>query len=163
MMNTAFLLTGSNLGNREDQLEKARKLISGQCGIISRVSSLYETAPWGKTDQPAFLNQALLLQTEFDAPRLLRELLNVENSMGRIRHEKYGPRIIDIDILFFNDEIIKLPHLTVPHPEIQNRKFALVPMNEIAPGLVHPILNKTIKNLLSTSKDKLEVKLLSKS
>ena len=113
-MNRAYLLTGGNLGNREDNLAKARELINGQCGIIITASSLYETAAWGKTDQPAFLNQALAVDTLLTAPQLLRRILKLEKQMGRVRKEKYGPRIIDIDILLFNEEKHDYKFLTLP-------------------------------------------------
>ena len=156
-MNTAYLLTGGNMGNRKDNLATACKHIGVQCGHIFNSSSLYETAAWGKTDQPAFLNQALEIQTELTAPQLLKKLLNIEKQTGRVRKEKYGPRIIDIDILLFNDEIHNFPLLKIPHPEMQNRRFVLVPLAEIAPEIIHPIFKKTIFELLAICPDKLEV------
>ncbi|MHA4807700.1 2-amino-4-hydroxy-6-hydroxymethyldihydropteridine diphosphokinase [Flavitalea flava] len=157
-MNISYLLIGGNQGDRMDQLAKARERITGSGCTIPEHSSVYETAAWGKTDQPAFLNQALLICTVLDAPALLAELLKIELAMGRRREEKYGARTIDIDILFFNKEIITLPQLVVPHPEIQNRRFALVPMEEIAPQWQHPVFNKTITRLLKDCQDKLDVK-----
>lgn len=157
-MNTAYLLTGGNLGNREENLTIARELITQHCGTIVHASSLYETAAWGKTDQPSFLNQALELQTAFNARQLIRKVLKIEKTMGRTREEKYGPRIIDIDILLFNEEIHDYRLLKLPHPEMQNRKFALLPLAEIAPDVFHPVLRKTIKGLLSECKDELPVK-----
>ncbi|MEO6613005.1 MAG: 2-amino-4-hydroxy-6-hydroxymethyldihydropteridine diphosphokinase [Chitinophagaceae bacterium] len=157
-MNRAFLLTGANLGNREENLAIARELLVQQCGMIARSSSLYETAAWGKTDQPAFLNQALELHTDLNARQLIRRILKVEKTMGRVREEKYGPRIIDIDILLFNQEKYNYHFLKLPHPEMQNRRFALLPLAEIAPGLLHPVLKKTITELLEECKDELPVK-----
>lgn len=157
-MNSAFLLTGGNLGDRKETLAKAKELIAAQCGTVAIVSSLYETAAWGNTDQPAFLNQALKVETTLSARQLMRRLLKLEKLMGRIRKEKYGPRIIDIDILLFNDETHDYPLLQLPHPEMQNRRFALLPLVEIAPDIVHPVLKKTIKQLLKECKDELEVK-----
>src|SRR5579863_1496888 len=104
MTNKAYLLIGGNEGERTDELALACLNIAEFCGPVTRKSSLYETAPWGKTDQPAFLNQALLLETSLPAPSLMKELLAIEERMGRKRVEKYGPRIIDIDMLFFNDD-----------------------------------------------------------
>ena len=157
-MNRAWLLTGGNLGIREENLARARELITMNCGSIIKSSSLYETAAWGKTDQPAFLNQALEVQTSLTARQLMRCILKVEKTMGRIRKGKYGPRIIDIDMLLFNNEKHNSPFLKLPHPEMQNRRFALLPLAEIAPDIVHPVFNKPITELLNECKDELEVK-----
>jgi len=157
-MNTAFLLTGGNLGDRKETLAQAKDLIAEQCGAVVATSSLYETAAWGNADQPAFLNQALQLETTLTARQLMRRLLKMEKLMGRVRKEKYGPRIIDIDILLFNNEVHNYPLLKLPHPEMQNRRFALLPLAEIAPTIVHPVLKKTTKQLLKECKDELEVK-----
>jgi 2-amino-4-hydroxy-6-hydroxymethyldihydropteridine diphosphokinase len=127
-------------------------------GSILLASSLYETDAWGKTDQADFLNQALEVSTELDAPEWLATLLAVEEKMGRRRLEKYGARIIDIDILFFNNSIIRDERLTIPHPEIQYRRFALAPMEEIAPFYTHPLLNRTVRELLADCSDPLTVK-----
>ena len=157
-MNNAFLLTGGNLGDRQQNLSTARTFITEQCGKIIAASSLFETAAWGNTDQPAFLNQALEISTLFNARQLIRRLLKIEKQMGRVRKEKYGPRIIDIDMLLFNNEIHNYHFLKLPHPEMQNRRFALLPLAEIAPDEIHPVLNKTITALLQECKDELEVK-----
>lgn len=156
-MNRAYLLIGGNMGDRFENLDKTRVLISGACGTIVKQSSVFETSAWGKTDQPDFLNQALELETALNARDLLKVLLATEQKMGRFRGEKYGPRIIDIDILLFNREIIDLPELKVPHPQMQNRRFALTPMAEIAPELIHPVLGKTMTRLLADCPDKLAV------
>ena len=158
-MNTAYLLIGGNLGDRKKNLEEACELLEQHCGNISTASSIYETAPWGKLDQPNFLNQALELKTELKARQLIRRILKVEKMMGRERKDKYDPRSIDIDILLFNDEIHNYPLLTLPHPELQNRRFALLPLTEIAPGKKHPLLNKTMIELLEDCPDKLKVTL----
>ena len=155
-MNKAYLLIGGNMGNREQNLGRAIDLL-GSAGKIMRQSDLYETAAWGKTDQPSFLNQAILLATALKARQLLEAVLHIEEKMGRKRDEKYGPRIIDIDILFYNSAIIREPGLMIPHPELENRRFALVPMHEIAPLVTHPLLKKTIAELLEECPDKLEV------
>ncbi len=157
-MNRAYLLTGGNMGNREENLATARALIAAHCGQISKASSLYETAPWGKTDQPAFLNQALAIDTLLNARQLMRRILKAEKLMGRVREEKYGPRIIDIDILLFNNETYNYHFLKLPHPEMQNRRFVLLPLAEIAPHIIHPVLNKTITQLLDECPDELAVK-----
>ncbi|HEX6191325.1 MAG TPA: 2-amino-4-hydroxy-6-hydroxymethyldihydropteridine diphosphokinase [Chitinophagaceae bacterium] len=157
-MNKAYLLTGGNLGDREKNLAHARFLIDMQCGSVGTVSSIYETAAWGNTDQPAFLNQALEVYTPLQARQLIRRILKTEKLMGRVREEKYGPRLIDIDILLFNDEIHNYPLLKLPHPEMQNRRFALLPLAEIAPDILHPVLKKTISELLLLCPDTLPVK-----
>jgi len=157
-MNKAYLLTGGNMGEREKNLDTAKQLVDEQCGKINLSSSLYETAAWGNTNQAPFLNQALIIETTMNAQHLLQQLLKIEKMMGRIREEKYGPRLIDIDILLFNDEIYNLPFLKVPHPELQNRRFALMPLAEIAGPLIHPVNKKSILKLLDECNDQLAVK-----
>ena len=157
-MNKAYILTGGNLGDREQNLARARELLNEQCGTITAASALYETAAWGNTGQPAFLNQALEIQTPHNARQLIRKILKVEKQMGRVRKVKYDPRIIDIDILLFNAEITNYPFLQLPHPEMQHRRFALLPLAEIAPGIIHPVLKKTIAELLTQCRDDLFVK-----
>jgi 2-amino-4-hydroxy-6-hydroxymethyldihydropteridine diphosphokinase len=156
-MNKAYLLIGGNIGDRQKMLSDARELISEYCGEITRTSSIYETAAWGKTDQKAFLNQALEVRTILTARQLMRKALKVEKLLGRERKEKYGPRTIDIDILLFNNELHNYPLLKLPHPEMQNRRFALLPLTEIAPDLIHPVFNKTIHQILQEVKDDLLV------
>ncbi len=157
-MNRAYLLIGGNLGNRENNFTITRGYIEQYCGPVTRSSSLYETAAWGKTDQPSFLNQALEIETELQAEHLMTQVLEIEKFMGRERKEKYGPRVIDIDILLFNNEQYDLPFLKIPHPEMQNRRFALTPLAEIAGDIQHPVLKKSIDQLLKECPDKLEVK-----
>jgi len=157
-MTKVYLLTGGNLGDRVAYLEKARELIAAQCGTLTAVSSLYETAAWGKEDQPAFLNQALELQTKLSARQLIRRILKLEKQMGRVREEKYGPRLIDIDILIYGSEIHDYPLLKVPHPELPIRRFALLRLQEIAADLIHPQLLQPISKLLELCPDPLEVK-----
>lgn len=157
-MNKAYLLIGGNTGNRGAFLQKATDLLESEVGHIIKKSSIYETAAWGKTDQPAFLNQALLLHTSFSAPQLMTLILETEEKMGRIRTEKYASRIIDIDILLFNKEIIESTHVHVPHPQLPNRRFALLPLKEIASRYKHPVLLKTITQLLKECPDRLEVR-----
>jgi 2-amino-4-hydroxy-6-hydroxymethyldihydropteridine diphosphokinase len=158
IMRTAYLLTGGNLGNRKENLSKAVSLINEQCGSLTRSSSIYETEAWGNTDQPSFLNQALEISTSLNARQLMRRVLKIEEELGRLRIEKLGPRVIDIDILLFENEIHDLRFLKIPHPEMQNRRFVLVPLAEIDPTLQHPVLKKTIAELLEECPDNLEVK-----
>jgi 2-amino-4-hydroxy-6-hydroxymethyldihydropteridine diphosphokinase len=159
-MNKVFLLIGGNIGDRLQNLHQAITGLLAVCGPVIQQSAVYETAAWGKTDQAAFLNQALLLTTSLTAQELITTILSVEEEMGRRRMEKFGPRVIDIDILFFNEEIINEPNLIIPHPQLQNRRFALAPMHEIAPALVHPVLHKTIEQLLAECPDELPVRRL---
>jgi len=157
-MRTAHLLIGGNLGNRKENLSKAVSLINEQCGPLTGSSSIYETEAWGNTDQPSFLNQALEISTSLNARQLMRKVLKIEEVMGRVRKEKLGPRIIDIDILLFENEIHDLRFLKIPHPEMQNRRFVLVPLAEINSALQHPVLKKSIAELLEECPDNLEVK-----
>jgi len=159
-MNQTYLLIGGNLGNRQKNLEKAMELIAAKAGQVGKSSSLYETEAWGMRDQPAFLNQVLVLFTKLDPRQLLSIILDIEHQMGRERTQKFGPRAIDIDILFYNEAIIDEPGLTIPHPQLHLRKFTLEPLHEIAPSLVHPVLNKTITDLLKDCPDPLAVKKL---
>jgi 2-amino-4-hydroxy-6-hydroxymethyldihydropteridine diphosphokinase len=156
-MNKAYLLTGGNMGNREKNLATAKKLITERAGKVTRASALYETAAWGKTDQPSFYNQALEVETSILPKDLLKLLLEIEMKLGRQRDEKYCPRTIDIDILLYGDQICNDPQLRIPHPELQNRRFALTPLAEIGPGLVHPVFKKSITELLAICTDTLEV------
>lgn len=159
-MNISYLLIGGNEGDKRGYLSRARRLIADAGAEILQTSALYETAAWGKTDQPSFLNQALRIRTLLDALPLMQTLLEIETTMGRVRSEKYGSRRIDIDMLFFNETIIGLPELTIPHPELHNRRFALTPMAEIAPDYIHPLLHRSIKDLLSACTDPLEVNII---
>jgi 2-amino-4-hydroxy-6-hydroxymethyldihydropteridine diphosphokinase len=159
VMHIAYLLTGSNLGERAHNLYTARRLINEQCGELKGQSCLYETEPWGLQEQNYFLNQALKLHTTITPQQLLKKILNIEKQMGRIRQEKYGPRIIDIDILFYDNIILHEQGLSIPHPQLQNRRFALQCMYDITPGLVHPVSGNTIQHLLRSCSDTLAVKI----
>lgn len=160
-MEAVYLLTGSNLGDRLDNLKKAKEYIEQACGRIITYSSIYQTAAWGKTDQPDFLNQVIELRTALNPEELLRSVLSIEKELGRVRKEKWGERIIDIDILYFGSRIVQSDTLLLPHPSIAQRRFVLAPLCEIAPGFVHPVVNKSNEQLLLICKDILPVKKLS--
>jgi 2-amino-4-hydroxy-6-hydroxymethyldihydropteridine diphosphokinase len=154
-MNKAYLLIGGNMGDRLANLENAKKAIEKDLGKILCTSSIYETAAWGIEDQPAFLNQALYIETKLDAKDLMNMLLQIEKNMGRIRLQPLGPRTIDLDIIFFNDEIMNTDNLTIPHPSMQKRNFVLTPLNEIAPDFIHPVFKRSIAQLLIDCEDSL--------
>jgi len=156
-MRTAYLLIGGNMGNRLAYLQQASDEIEAACGIITRRSAVYETEAWGLTDQPSFYNQALALESFHEPPLLMNELLGIEERMGRKRDIKMGPRIIDIDILLIDDLVQDTPQLSVPHPALALRRFALAPLAQIAAELVHPVLHKTIRQLLDECPDRLHV------
>ena len=144
----AYLSLGSNLGNREANLRDAIARLDA-VGTVSTISSFYETEPVDFLDQPWFLNCVVLLETDLPPQTLLRRLLEIERSLGRERLQPKGPRLIDIDILLFGDEIIHEPGLTIPHPALHQRRFVLEPLAQIAPGVVHPVLKKTAQELLA--------------
>jgi len=152
-MNNVCLLIGGNMGERMANLAAARNRINIDCGRITASSSIYETEAWGYKEQPAFLNQALAIETSLEAEKLMEEILKIEMALGRKREIPLGPRIIDIDIIYFNDEIINSSNLTIPHPSMADRKFVLTPLVEIAPAFIHPILLKTNQVLLKECGD----------
>jgi 2-amino-4-hydroxy-6-hydroxymethyldihydropteridine diphosphokinase len=156
-MNSVFLIVGGNLGNRKKNLQTAATFIDEQVGTIIQSSKIYETEPWGLSDQPAFYNQVHLVKSKLGAQTIIDTILEIEEKMGRVRTIKNAARIIDIDILFFNEEIIDEPNLIIPHREIANRRFVLMPLNEIAPLMIHPVVKKNISELLSECKDQLKV------
>ena len=158
MKNKTWLLLGSNIGNPLQQLSKARKYIQKGIGKICRESSIYTTAAWGKNDQPDFLNQVIVVETSLTAMEAMKTILSIEQKMGRVRTKKNAPRLIDIDILFYNKEIHSDKMLSVPHPLLQERRFVLVPLNELSPNLIHPVLRKTTHRLLTECTDPLPVK-----
>ena len=157
-MNRTYLLLGSNIGNSQQQLSKAVLNIEKKIGAIKRRSGIYQTEAWGKTDQPDFLNQIILVETILNPAQVMQTILAIEKEMGRVRTEKNAPRIIDIDILFFDKLIISEEDLIIPHPAIQIRRFVLIPLNELSPNFIHPILKKTNHQLLLKCPDKLDVK-----
>jgi len=143
-LKTVYLLLGSNLGNRKEILEKAIELLNLAVGFIILQSKAYETKPWGLIDQPDFLNLAVAAHTNLSPQEILKKTQFIEDQLGRVRNEKWGARLIDIDIIFFEHEIIDEPNLKIPHPLVHERDFALTPLAEIAPDLVHPVLGKTV-------------------
>jgi len=156
-MNSVFLITGGNIGNRRKNLQTAAALIEKQLGNIIQSSKIYETEAWGIRDQNSFYNQVHMIETELSANTLIKKILRIEEEMGRIRTIKNAARIIDIDILFFNDDIVNEQNLTIPHPEIINRRFVLMPLDEIAPAMIHPVYQKSIHQILLMCKDDLKV------
>ncbi|HNW36518.1 MAG TPA: 2-amino-4-hydroxy-6-hydroxymethyldihydropteridine diphosphokinase, partial [Candidatus Ozemobacteraceae bacterium] len=148
-MHTIFLGLGSNLGHREENLQHALDLLQAHVTDL-RVSSLYETAPVGLVDQPAFLNAVCTGTTNLTAPDLLLAMLGIEASLGRVRTLRWGPRIIDIDLLLYDALILQTPELTIPHPRMAERAFVLVPLAELAPDLVHPVLRLPLKSILAS-------------
>jgi 2-amino-4-hydroxy-6-hydroxymethyldihydropteridine diphosphokinase len=152
-----YILLGSNLGNREQNLSLALNKISTGVGRILAQSSIYQSEPWGISQQPQFLNQVVEVNSRNDPQQVLQKLLGIETELGRERLEKWGPRTIDLDILFFNDRVIQTEKLIVPHPGLQMRRFALVPLCEIAPNFFHPLLEKTCQQILKECTDSLKV------
>ena len=157
MIEGIYLLLGSNLGDREQNLTAAIQNISESAGPIIRISSIYQTKAWGIEDQEDFLNQVVVIETNLKPAELLAVILDIEVKMGRIREQKWGTRLIDIDILFYNDEIVDTPQLSVPHPGIPDRRFTLVPLVELNPDGLHPIENRSLSSLLASCSDQLEV------
>ncbi|RKR85227.1 2-amino-4-hydroxy-6-hydroxymethyldihydropteridine diphosphokinase [Mucilaginibacter gracilis] len=146
-MISVFLLLGSNIGNRGFFLNCAIAEIEKQVGNVLKRSKVHETLAWGKTDEPDYLNQVLEVETVLQPQQLLKTLLDIEKHLGRERKEKWGSRTIDIDILFYGNDVINQPDLIIPHPQLHKRKFTLEPLAEIAPAYVHPLLNQTIAQL----------------
>ncbi len=157
--NTYFLLLGSNQDSPNHQLKRARIALTQEVGQILAVSGTYQTAAWGMTEQDDFLNQVIRIESEHTSFEMLARIQKIERELGRERKMKWGPRLIDIDILYADQEVIQTEQLIIPHPEIQNRRFTLIPLCEIAPDFVHPILGKSNRQLLEICKDLLPVNL----
>lgn len=162
MEHQAYLLLGSNLGNRHAYLQHALRDIQSQCGPVFIRSAVYESEPWGFDSELSFLNQAVGIHTELSAPALLDTLLKIEKSYGRHRNGNggYESRSIDIDIMYYDKQIINSSQLRIPHPRLHLRRFVLVPLNEIAPAFTHPVLKKTNRELLLRTNDNSRVKSL---
>ena len=153
-MSSAYLLIGGNKGNRLKYLRSAVVLISQRIGNIIRSSSIYATEPYGFRDRQQFLNICVLVETTLSPHSILDIILQIETTLGRKRKpEKYVSRSIDIDILFYDDIMLQEPSLIIPHPELHKRNFTLIPMAEVSPGFIHPVLGKTISKLLEESSD----------
>ena len=161
-MEDIYLLLGSNLGDRETYLSKARKWIGRKIGRIENISCLYETASWGKTNQPEYINQVIHLKSILKPQKVLEAILSIEKKLGRERTEKWNSRTIDIDILFYGDQVINEPDLVIPHPHLHLRRFALAPLNELIPEFNHPLLNKNINDLFCSLNDTLAVRQIKK-
>lgn len=156
-MNRAYLLIGGNLGEKWKNLERTRELLREKAGNLLQVSSIYETAPWGNPDQPNFYNQAIALHTSLSPEELLAVCREIEDLMGRQREELYGARTMDIDLLLYEQKIIQAENLQIPHPRMKDRRFVLVPLQEIAAQVKHPETNQTVEELLAICPDSLRV------
>ena len=173
MLNAIYLSLGSNLGDRSQNILTAIQMLKEVGFNVTKKSSVYETSPWpvrdkslnglkGVTEQPDFLNLVLKGETKLSPEELLKKIKSIEKTMGRETSEKWGPRIIDIDILFYKKEILDTPSLIIPHPQLHKRAFVLVPLKEIAPRLIHPLLKKTVQQMLNNMNDKGSVLLYNK-
>lgn len=157
-MNQTYLLLGSNIGDRAAYLRAAVGEINKRLGTIRLFSPIYETAAWGDEDQASYYNQVVRLETPLSPEALLQGIQQIEKDVAqRERRRKWAPRTLDIDILFYNVDVINEPGLTIPHPHLQERRFALTPLNDIAPEFYHPVLNKSIQELLAACTDPLTV------
>ena len=147
MEHTVYLALGSNLGNRLSNLKNAVSNLPPQMEVKKK-SPVYETPPWGHADQPPFLNQVVMVKSYLEPENLFNHLKRLEIALGRKPTFENGPRVIDIDILFYDDEVIDSPQLIIPHQRLASRAFVLVPLNDIAPDLVHPVLGKSVREML---------------
>jgi len=158
-MANIFLHTGSNIGDRRENLETANRMVNDTIGTIIRYSNIYETAAWGLKDQDDFLNQAIEVVTELSPEEVLKEIQAIEKNMGRVKIKKWGRRLIDIDILFFESVVINTDRLTIPHPFLQERNFVLAPLSELIPEFIHPVLKRSVHQLFAESQDKLKAEI----
>ena len=160
-MAIAYLMLGSNLGDRLKNLQQAFKALGKEVGVIIRSSAIYESEPWGFSHPEYFLNQILILQTSFEVEEVLGSILKIEEGMGRVRNSHdYQARTIDIDILFYNEQVVQSEFLTVPHPRMTERRFVLLPLLEMESDLIHPVTGRTIWEMYRECQDTLSVKVL---
>lgn len=152
-MNIVYLQLGSNLGDRKQLLQDAILAIEKRVGSLVDKSKVFESTPWRVEGQENYLNQIIKVKTTLSAEDVLNIVLDIEKQLGRVRIEKWGERLIDIDIIFYNDDIIETSNLCVPHKHMHERMFVLVPLNDLSPDLLHPIYNKTIKELIEVCRD----------
>lgn len=148
-MSTAYISLGSNLGKREENCNQAIKLLKENGIAVKKQSKMYETEPWGVKDQPKFINMAIEVETDRKPNELLLILKQIEKELGRIETGKWGPRVIDLDILFYNDLVLDKPDLKIPHPYLHEREFMLKPLCEIAPDKKHSVTKKTVEEMLN--------------
>lgn len=158
-MSQIFLCLSTNLGDRAQNLQNAIQALQNQEIQITQASKIYETEPWGLIDQPWFLNQCIEISTSLNPQQLLETINQIEADLGRIRHQKWAERTIDIDILYYQDQIIQTDTLTIPHPEIKNRQFVLQPLAEIAPNFIDPLDKQSVQQLQSICPDTSKIKL----
>jgi 2-amino-4-hydroxy-6-hydroxymethyldihydropteridine diphosphokinase len=157
-MNKVFFGLGTNLGNRKTNLRKAIEMIGEHIGKVLKSSSIYETAPWGFDSEDDFLNMVVLVETTLTPLELMKKIVTIESMLGRERNQdRYSSRIIDIDILLYDDLILNENGLKIPHPLMHERRFVLVPLNELAPELIHPVKGKSIRVLLEECRDRSEI------
>ncbi len=160
MVNIAYLLLGTNLGNKKLNLQQALSLLEQDAGPVVKASACYETLPWGVTEQPTFWNRVLCIQTTLSPVQLLPAIHVIEQALGRERRSRWTERIIDIDILYYDTVILETDNLVIPHPQLQNRRFTLIPLVEIAPEYQHPVFGITNRELLEKCPDTLSVELI---
>ena len=161
-MNGIYLLLGSNLGDRFGIIQSSISEISKRIGKVVAESSMYITDPWGYENQPRYLNKVVQVETTLSPEKILEFINKIEHDFGRVRREKWKERLIDIDILYYQNEVLNTSSLNIPHPQIPFRKFTLIPLNEIAANEIHPVLKKTQKELLEENDDTLLVRKISR-